>query len=190
MLRVYNNTARYVDQGGNKVLRPRSCFLFCLQTNGVSNGVIPMVRVYNECARHVSQGAGKVSNCSQDSGRREIFSTSGGHKIHPLDRFFNGRLILLVSGSTLLFGFVLFDLENSYPSTLGSRAFSKKFLFFWARLRFELVLKFRKTDRVALLSPFCFRFFVWNSSSLHLAACLYVFSIVMCSGLLGSGNLR
>jgi hypothetical protein len=35
--------------------------LFLLQTNGHSNGLIPMLRVYNNTARYVDQGGNKVS---------------------------------------------------------------------------------------------------------------------------------
>ena len=35
--------------------------LAVVQTNGMSNGLIPMLRVYNNTARYVDQGGNKVS---------------------------------------------------------------------------------------------------------------------------------
>ena len=34
--------------------------VFCQQTNGISNGLTPMLRVYNNTARYVDQGGNKV----------------------------------------------------------------------------------------------------------------------------------
>lgn len=36
-----------------------TCF-FIFQTNGTSNGLVPMLRVYNNTARYVDQGGNKV----------------------------------------------------------------------------------------------------------------------------------
>lgn len=50
----------------SKVQSLSECFLFSfnvillLQTNGVSNGLVPMLRVYNNTARYVDQGGNKV----------------------------------------------------------------------------------------------------------------------------------
>ena len=38
--------------------------LAVVQTNGMSNGLIPMLRVYNNTARYVDQGGNKVSSVS------------------------------------------------------------------------------------------------------------------------------
>lgn len=35
-------------------------FVCFVQTNGTSNGLIPMLRVYNNTARYVDQGGNKV----------------------------------------------------------------------------------------------------------------------------------
>lgn len=34
--------------------------VFAFQTNGKSNGLVPMLRVYNNTARYVDQGGNKV----------------------------------------------------------------------------------------------------------------------------------
>ena len=34
--------------------------IYFLQTNGISNGLLPMLRVYNNTARYVDQGGNKV----------------------------------------------------------------------------------------------------------------------------------
>jgi hypothetical protein len=56
--------------------------VFLLQTNGHSNGLIPMLRVYNNTARYVDQGGNKVSFYSgwrtlrEFSDFRDFFSPS------------------------------------------------------------------------------------------------------------------
>lgn len=37
--------------------------VFAFQTNGKSNGLVPMLRVYNNTARYVDQGGNKVRGC-------------------------------------------------------------------------------------------------------------------------------
>ncbi|CAI5936537.1 unnamed protein product [Closterium sp. NIES-64] len=84
MLRVFNDTARYVDQGGGKrkgtdwgggkrkgeaweVLGFRDLTAHCIRAkgsyicgaNGMSNGIVPMLRAFNDTARYVDQGGGK-----------------------------------------------------------------------------------------------------------------------------------
>ena len=48
--------------------------LAVFQTNGTSNGLIPMLRVYNNTARYVDQGGNKVTDCCIVTRPRNITS--------------------------------------------------------------------------------------------------------------------
>lgn len=50
--------------------------LRCFQTNGTSNGLLPMLRVYNNTARYVDQGGNKVRNWFIDFRRMECRTVS------------------------------------------------------------------------------------------------------------------
>ena len=55
-----------VSGGGRGGGRGLQCLVPIPQTNGTSNGLIPMLRVYNNTARYVDQGGNKVESYISD----------------------------------------------------------------------------------------------------------------------------
>lgn len=54
-------------------------------TNGISNGLVPMLRVYNNTARYVDQGGNKVKDSSMERksawANTVLFSELGSHSV-------------------------------------------------------------------------------------------------------------